>query len=49
MERILERFHAVAAQCDATVVVGSDFTDVGNPAEFAFNAQSPPTSAPRCC
>lgn len=39
MERILERFHAVAAQCDATVVVGSDFTDVGNPAEFAFNAQ----------
>ncbi|WP_299056007.1 phosphate acetyltransferase [uncultured Nocardioides sp.] len=38
MERIVERFHAVAAQCDAVVVVGSDFTDVGNPAEFAFNA-----------
>jgi len=39
MERIVERFHAVAAQTDAVVVVGSDFTDVGNPAEFAFNAQ----------
>ncbi|MCH1865367.1 phosphate acetyltransferase [Nocardioides sp. CFH 31398] len=38
MERIVERFHAVAAQSDAVVVVGSDFTDVGNPAEFAFNA-----------
>lgn len=39
MERILQRYHRVAAKCDATVVVGSDYTDVGNPAEFAFNAQ----------
>ena len=38
MERIVERYHQVAATCDAVVVVGSDYTDVGAPAEFAVNA-----------
>ena len=36
---IIERYHAVADQCDAVVVVGSDYTDVGNPTEFSFNAR----------
>lgn len=39
MDRILERYHQVADQCDVVVVVGSDYTDVVAPAEFAFNAQ----------
>lgn len=36
---IVARFHDVAAQCDAVVIVGSDFTDVGSPSELSFNAR----------
>ena len=36
---IVERYKAVEAQCDAVVVVGSDYTDVGSPAELAYNAR----------
>ena len=36
---IVERFKAVEAQCDAVVIVGSDFTDVGSPAELGYNAR----------
>ncbi|MCR2783958.1 MULTISPECIES: phosphate acetyltransferase [unclassified Microbacterium] len=36
---IVERFKAVERQCDAVVVVGSDYTDVGSPAELAYNAR----------
>ena len=36
---IVERFKAVEAQCDAVVVLGSDYTDVGSPAELAYNAR----------
>src|SRR6478736_9264593 len=39
MDRIVARYHQVAEQSDAVVVVGSDYTDVGAPAEFAFNAR----------
>lgn len=39
MDTIVERFHQVAAQCDAVVVVGSDYTDVAAPTEFAYNAR----------
>ena len=39
MERIVERYHRVAATCDVVLVVGSDYTDVGAPAEFAVNAR----------
>jgi phosphate acetyltransferase len=39
METILERYHRVADRCDAVVVVGSDYTDIGAPAEFAYNAR----------
>lgn len=36
---IVERFKAVEAQCDAVVIVGSDYTDVGSPAELGYNAR----------
>ncbi|MDL9981005.1 phosphate acetyltransferase [Microbacterium candidum] len=36
---VVERFKAVEAQCDAVVVLGSDYTDVGSPAELAYNAR----------
>ncbi len=37
--RIVERYKAVEAQCDAVVIMGSDFTDVGSPAELGYNAR----------
>ncbi|GAA4482423.1 phosphate acetyltransferase [Microbacterium panaciterrae] len=37
--RILERYHAVEAQCDAVVILGSDYTDVASPAELGVNAR----------
>ncbi len=39
MDRIVDRFHQVADKADAVVVVGSDYTDVGAPTEFSFNAK----------
>lgn len=36
---IVERFKAVEAQCDAVVVVGSDYTAVASPAELGYNAR----------
>ncbi|GAA4785026.1 phosphate acetyltransferase [Microbacterium gilvum] len=36
---IVARFKAVEATCDAVVVLGSDYTDVGSPAELAYNAR----------
>ena len=39
LSTIVERFKAVEAQCDAVVIVGSDYTDVGSPAELAYNAR----------
>lgn len=39
LSRIVERFKAVEAQCDAVVVVGSDFTDVGSTSELGYNAR----------
>jgi len=37
--KIVERFKAVEAKCDAVVIVGSDYTDVGSPTELSFNAR----------
>ena len=37
LDRIVDRFHAVAETCEAVVVVGSDYTDVATPTEFAVN------------
>ncbi|NLV78729.1 MAG: phosphate acetyltransferase [Rhodococcus sp.] len=39
LSEIVNRYHAVADRCDAVVVVGSDFTDVGNPTELSYNAR----------
>jgi phosphate acetyltransferase len=39
MATIVERYRALAHQCDAVVVVGSDYTDVASPAELATNAR----------
>ena len=39
LARIIQRYDAVARRCDAMVIVGSDFTDVGNPAELSYNAR----------
>ena len=36
---IVDRYHAVAARCDAMVIVGSDFTDVATPTELSVNAR----------
>jgi phosphate acetyltransferase len=36
---IVDRYHAVAARCDAMVIVGSDYTDVATPTELAVNAR----------
>ncbi len=39
LSEIVSRYHEVAAQCDAVVIVGSDYTDVGSPSELGFNAR----------
>lgn len=36
---IVQRFKAVEALCDAVVILGSDYTDVGSPTELGFNAR----------
>ena len=36
---IVDRFHRVADQCDAVVIVGSDYTDVATPSELSVNAR----------
>jgi phosphate acetyltransferase len=42
IDDIVERYHAMADQCDAVVIVGSDHTDLGqgaSPAELSVNAR----------
>ncbi|MGH3372803.1 MAG: AAA family ATPase, partial [Nocardioidaceae bacterium] len=39
LDRIVQRYHDVAARGDAVVIVGSDYTDVGTPTEFSYNAR----------
>jgi phosphate acetyltransferase len=39
IEEIVERYHAMADECDAVVIVGSDYTDVASPAELSVNAR----------
>ncbi|MEW5809589.1 MAG: phosphate acetyltransferase [Actinomycetota bacterium] len=36
---IVDRFHHVADQCDAVLIVGSDYTDVATPSELSTNAR----------
>ncbi|MEL0317068.1 MAG: AAA family ATPase, partial [Aquiluna sp.] len=37
--KILENYKRLEQQCDAVVVIGSDYTDIFSPAEFSFNAR----------
>lgn len=39
LSTIINRYHEMEAQCDAVVIVGSDYTDVATPTELAFNAR----------
>lgn len=39
LSRIVERYKHVEAQCDAVVILGSDYTDVGSPTELGYNAR----------
>lgn len=39
LSRIVERYKGVEAQCDAVVILGSDYTDVGSPTELGYNAR----------
>jgi phosphate acetyltransferase len=39
LSEIVHRFRAVEAQCDAVVILGSDYTDVGSPTELGYNAR----------
>ncbi|MGW5144469.1 phosphate acetyltransferase [Rhodococcus koreensis] len=39
LSEIVARYHQVAAQCDAVVVIGSDYTDVASPSELGYNAR----------
>ncbi|TDO51132.1 phosphate acetyltransferase [Kribbella sp. VKM Ac-2571] len=39
LDTIVQRYHAVAEHADAVLIVGSDYTDVGTPTEFSFNAK----------
>ncbi|GAB3236137.1 phosphate acetyltransferase [Mycolicibacterium hippocampi] len=39
LAEIVDRFHQVADQCDAVLVVGSDYTDVAAPSELSTNAR----------
>jgi phosphate acetyltransferase len=39
LSTIVQRYHAVARECDVVVIVGTDYTDVAGPAELAFNAR----------
>ena len=39
LDTIVQRYHEVAEHADAVLVVGSDYTDVGTPTEFSYNAK----------
>jgi phosphate acetyltransferase len=39
LSNIVARYKAVEAKCDAVVIVGSDYTDVGSPTELGYNAR----------
>ncbi|MVU80210.1 phosphate acetyltransferase [Nocardia sp. ET3-3] len=39
ISEIVMRYHAVAKQCDAVLIIGSDYTDVASPSELRYNAR----------
>lgn len=36
---IMEKYRALESQCDAVVCLGTDYTGIGSPLEFGFNAE----------
>jgi phosphate acetyltransferase len=39
LTEIVSRFAAVERACDAVLILGSDFTDIGSPTELSYNAR----------
>jgi len=39
LSEIVRKYRELEKNCDSVVILGSDYTDVGNPTEFEFNAQ----------
>ncbi|MEO8095828.1 MAG: phosphate acetyltransferase [Pseudolysinimonas sp.] len=39
LAQVVDRFGAMEDECDAVVILGSDYTDVGSPTELATNAR----------
>lgn len=39
LAEIVDRYHRMADQCDAVLIVGSDYTDVATPSELSTNAR----------
>ena len=39
LAEIVDQYHQVAEQCDAVLIVGSDYTDVASPSELSVNAR----------
>ena len=39
LSQIVNKYHEVEKQCDAVVIVGTDYTDVAGPTELAYNAR----------
>jgi phosphate acetyltransferase len=39
LSEIVARYHEVQRECDAVVIIGSDYTDVVSPSELTFNAR----------
>ena len=39
LSEIVSRYHVVAEECDAVLIIGSDYTDVASPSELGMNAR----------
>lgn len=39
LSEIIRKYRELEKSCDTVLILGSDYTDVGNPTEFEFNAQ----------
>jgi phosphate acetyltransferase len=39
LEKIVSRYRALEADCDAVLIIGSDYTDVVSPTELSFNSR----------
>lgn len=39
LDKIVQRYRDIADRGDPVLIIGSDYTDVGNPTEFSYNAR----------